>query len=624
MMPPYYRTFEARTTLKKNALFWSYFLPIVLLVCGVVGANSGFGLFFSYQENLDAQKRIQVEKAKAASGRVQDFFSQIEKYLLIASLSQTSGEDTQQQKLAFLKVLRVAPALTDIQLVDLTGAEKVSVSRLSLDRFDRKLDRSKEPFFTETQKGKVWYSPVFFLKETEPYITMSLLSSGRDPAFVVAHVNLKFIYEVIGQLKMGQTGYAYVVDTQGDLIASPDTSAVLKQTNLSRTEPVAMALAANDDVTGSIMASGADGKGTLTTFTTITPMGWKVLVEQPDSEIYAALNPAIVRTAILVGIGFICSILAGLYFSKKMAQPIQAIQVQAHKIANNDFSGDAHFGPIKELRELAHDFNLMSDKLRESRLVLERSVNNRTKELLEKSFQLEVANKHKSDFLANMSHELRTPLNAVIGFSEILLGKYFGELTEKQYEYVDDIHRSGKHLLLLINDVLDVSKIEAGELELNVSRFNVQQILDQAVTLVKARADSQGIEIIFNEHSPSLEITADERRFKQIVVNLLTNAVKFSFPGGKVWISYSQQSDRTNFEIKDFGIGIEPANQAQIFEQFKQVGNEYTIKGEGTGLGLAITKNLVQLHGGEIGVHSEANHGSTFYFYIPTNHQQVT
>ena len=168
MMPPYYRTFEARTTLKKNALFWSYFLPIVLLVCGVVGANSGFGLFFSYQENLDAQKRIQVEKAKAASGRVQDFFSQIEKYLLIASLSQTSGEDTQQQKLAFLKVLRVAPALTDIQLVDLTGAEKVSVSRLSLDRFDRKLDRSKEPFFSE--RDRAVYHDVFALFRQRPRV----------------------------------------------------------------------------------------------------------------------------------------------------------------------------------------------------------------------------------------------------------------------------------------------------------------------------------------------------------------------------------------------------------------------------------------------------------------------
>jgi signal transduction histidine kinase len=441
---------------------------------------------------------------------------------------------------------------------------------------------------------------------------------------VVADVNLKFIYEVIGRLKIGQSGYAYLVDTKGDLIASPDTSAVLKRTNLSQTGAVSVALASPSNEMSSVMLNNRDGVRTLTTFATVLPLGWKVLVEQPNREIYAALNPAIIRTAILIGIGFICSILAGLYFSRKMSQPIQAIQEAAHRIASEDFPEEVYFGSIAELQELAIDFNLMSEQLRASRSVLERSVQNRTKELLEKSFQLEVANKHKSDFLANMSHELRTPLNAVIGFSEILLGKYFGDLNDKQQEYVSDIHRSGKHLLALINDVLDVSKIEAGELELDIAHFNIRQIVEQAIMLVKARAASQGIEIVFNEGSTSLEIDADERRLKQILVNLLTNAVKFSFPEGRILISYFQQADRTTFEIKDFGVGIASENQAQIFEQFKQLGNDYTNKGEGTGLGLAITKTLVQLHGGEIGVHSELSRGSTFYFYIPTPAATVT
>jgi len=590
----------------------------MLLVCGVVGVSSGLGLYFSYKENLEAQKKIQVEKAKLAAIQVQDFFSQIEKYLLVASLSATSGEDVQQQKLALLKVLRVAPAVTDIQLVDRNGIEKVTVSRLSLDHSDRNTDRSGERFLSETRLGKVWYSPVFFLKETEPYIKISFFSPGRNPSYVVADVNLKFIYDVVGQVKIGETGYAYVVDTLGDLIASPDISAVLKQTNLAHTPAVSMALATTGNEMNSVMLTNQHNARTLTTYATVDPLGWKVLVELPDREIYAALNPAIIRTAFLIGVGFVFSILAGLYFSRKMSQPIHAIQEAAHRIAGEDFPDDVNFGPIAELHELAIDFNLMSDQLRTSRSVLERSVQNRTKELLEKSFQLEVANKHKSDFLANMSHELRTPLNAVIGFSEILLGKYFGDLNEKQQEYVSDIHRSGRHLLALINDVLDVSKIEAGELELNITQFNIHQTIEQAIMLVKARADSLGIEIVFNDNSNALQISADERRLKQIIVNLLTNAVKFSFPEGKVLISYFQQSDRTTFEVKDFGIGIAPENQAQIFEQFKQLGNEYTNKGEGTGLGLAITKNLVQLHGGEIGVHSEENRGSTFYFYIPT------
>jgi signal transduction histidine kinase len=239
------------------------------------------------------------------------------------------------------------------------------------------------------------------------------------------------------------------------------------------------------------------------------------------------------------------------------------------------------------------------------------------REIQEKSAQLEIANKHKSDFLANMSHELRTPLNAIIGFSEVLLEKMFGEVNEKQLDYLKDIHSSGKHLLSLINDILDLSKIEAGRMELDLAEFDLPAALQNAMTLVKERAQRSGIALAL-EVDPALRtVTADERKFKQIMLNLLSNAVKFTPQNGKVSVRASPAAGAFEVAVTDTGIGIAPQDQRSVFEEFKQVGRDYTRKAEGTGLGLALTKRFVELHGGSIRLHSEPGRGSTFTFTIP-------
>jgi signal transduction histidine kinase len=239
------------------------------------------------------------------------------------------------------------------------------------------------------------------------------------------------------------------------------------------------------------------------------------------------------------------------------------------------------------------------------------------REIQEKSAQLEVANKHKSDFLANMSHELRTPLNAIIGFSEVLSERMFGEVNEKQAEYLKDIHESGRHLLSLINDILDLSKIEAGRMELELSSFDLPGAVSNAMTLVRERAQRHGIQLAL-EMDPGLgELQADERKVKQILLNLLSNAVKFTPDGGKVDVSTRKVDGRIEIAVRDTGIGIAPEDHAAVFEEFKQVGRDYTRKAEGTGLGLALTKRLVELHGGEISLESEPGRGSTFTVKLP-------
>jgi len=238
-------------------------------------------------------------------------------------------------------------------------------------------------------------------------------------------------------------------------------------------------------------------------------------------------------------------------------------------------------------------------------------------ELRQKSAELEVASRHKSEFLANMSHELRTPLNAIIGFSEVLQEKMFGELTDKQDEYVGDILGSGRHLLSLINDILDLSKIEAGRMELDLADFPLGPAVDNALALVKERAQRHGVSLTSEIDSGIDQIHADERKFKQVLLNLLSNAVKFTPEGGSVRVRAKKNGAWLEVAVSDTGAGIAPEDQTAVFEEFKQVGNDRARRAEGTGLGLPLTKRIVELHGGEMRLESALGRGSTFSFTLP-------
>jgi signal transduction histidine kinase len=240
-------------------------------------------------------------------------------------------------------------------------------------------------------------------------------------------------------------------------------------------------------------------------------------------------------------------------------------------------------------------------------------------EIADKSRQLEVASQHKSEFLANMSHELRTPLNAIIGFSEVLSERMFGELNEKQEEYLKDIYASGTHLLSLINDILDLSKIEAGRMELELTDFHVPTALASALTLVRERAGRRGIALQMNVDSRLGQIRADERKVRQVVLNLLSNAIKFTPEGGRIEVAATPKDGAVEVSVSDTGVGIAPEDQEAVFEEFRQVGTADK-KVEGTGLGLTLCRKFVELHGGRIWVKSELGKGSTFTFTIPVRH----
>ena len=241
------------------------------------------------------------------------------------------------------------------------------------------------------------------------------------------------------------------------------------------------------------------------------------------------------------------------------------------------------------------------------------------REIEEKSKQLEVASRHKSEFLANMSHELRTPLNAIIGFSEVLQEKLFGELNQKQAEYTDDILSSGRHLLSLINDILDLSKVEAGRMELEITTFDLPMAIENALLLIRERASQHGIKLDRAIDDRLGDFTGDERKLKQILVNLLSNAVKFTPEGGRIKVNAIIGDSAVIISVTDTGIGIAKEDQEAIFEEFRQASGNYAQKREGTGLGLTLTRRFVEMHGGKIWVESEIGKGSKFTFTMPTN-----
>ena len=339
-----------------------------------------------------------------------------------------------------------------------------------------------------------------------------------------------------------------------------------------------------------------------------------------DSDLFIATNALAERTGaqtlsliaenrsaytssrdLFFAVGAVSVVLAlglGLILSWSLISPIQLTEARLAEIAAGNFSGRVDVPNRDELGSLGANVNRMNDELR--RLYGE----------------LETASRHKSEFLANMSHELRTPLNAIIGFSQVLRERLFGEINGKQEEYLDDILSSGHHLLSLINDVLDLSKVEAGQVELQVETFSLHEALERGVVMVRERATQNKIQLSL-ELAPEIDlIDGDERRFRQIVFNLLSNAVKFTPAGGSIAVASARVDGQVRVSVADTGPGVAPDDQERIFEEFQQteVGHRQR---EGTGLGLALSRRLVELHGGRIWVESEPGLGSRFVFTLP-------
>src|SRR5688500_11828491 len=385
-----------------------------------------FWRYCADQDDKEALASLQREKAAGAAARIEQFVSQIEQQLAFAALPQLGAEGLEQRRIEFLKLLRVVPAVTDIAQIDAKGREQLAVSRLAMDTAGANKDRSQEPAFRNARRGQTWFGPVYFRKETEPYMSIAVRSGGESGPVTVAEVNLKFIWDVVTRIRIGQKGKAYVVDSTGHLVADPDIGLVLRKTNLSGLEQVKAAFAPGADDSLAMLARDLNGNSVLTAYAPIEPareqasrggpasaLGWKMIVEQPVSEVYAALDATVLRTVAMIVAGLLLSALAAMYLARSMVRPINTLQEGAQRIGAGDLDSQIEVRTGDELEALAAQFNRMTAQLRESYTGLERKVEERTSEL-QQTLEQQTATSEILRVISSSTTDVQPVLEAIV------------------------------------------------------------------------------------------------------------------------------------------------------------------------------------------------------------------
>jgi signal transduction histidine kinase/ActR/RegA family two-component response regulator len=619
----------------RGGLFIKYAAMFVAVVTLALAINGVSDIWFSYHEQQKLLVRIQREQAKAAADRISQFLGEITVGLEWQTQLSLSDDTLEDWQFDAARLLRQVPALTEIVQLDATGREQFRVSREAPDVIASHADHSKEVPFIQAMANKIYYGPVYFIDESQPYMTIAAAGDRPEDGVIIGQVNLTFIWDVISQIKVGNHGQAYVIDDAGRLIAYPDISQVLRKIDMSGLAQVQAARAAvarpsadsddllvkplqGVDITGRrVLSTYAElkppgestyGEVRLTrpgTYAVVKPAGWLVFAELPLDEAYAPLYGSALRAGILILVALALAILAGLVLARRMVVPIRALRDSATRVGNGDLTHRISIDTGDELEALGDQFNAMAARLQESYASLEGKVEERTR-------QLEAANQAKSRFIAAASHDLRQPLHALGLFVAQLHGKL---RAAERSQIIGRIEDALAAMNQLFSALLDISKLDAGATAVNVTVFPVAQLLGDAETTFAGAAREKGLS--FRVMPSNTWVKSDFILLEQIVFNLITNALRYTHFGG-VLVGCRKRGDELRIEVWDSGIGIPPDQHDKIFGEFYRLSEPDRDRRTGLGLGLAIVDRMCKLLDHPIAIKSTVGRGSVFAITVPT------
>ena len=589
----------------RGRLFRKYAAMFAAVVCAALVANGAFEIWFSYQEQKNLLFRIQHEQAAAAATSITQFVAEIRDQLAWSTLLPWDAGTFQEWRFDAVRLLREVPAVTEVAQIDRTGRELFRVSRQAMDVAPSGADRSHEPFFARAMADKIYYGPVYFVGGSEPYMTVAMAGERPDYGVIEAQVNLKFIWDVVSRIKAGHNGYAFVVDGDGRLIAHPDLSLVLRDTDMSRSPQLQAARAARPEVSSdSLLTVPTPGGPVLSAYAAIEPLHWLVFVELPESEAFASITNSIFRSAGVLLAALALALLAALALARKMVVPIRALHDSAVRLGGGNLAHRISIRTRDELEALGHQFNAMAAQLEETHATLEAKVEERTR-------QLEDANLAKSRFLAAASHDLRQPLHAIGLFVAQLHGRLRG--AERKL-VVGRIEAALAAMNDLFNALLDISKLDAGGMTVNLTDFPAAKLLAHAENTFGEAARAKGLSL--RVVPCGAWIRSDFILLERVVFNIVSNAVRYTRRGGIV-VGCRKRGEALRIEVCDTGVGIPADQQARIFGEFYRLGEPDRDRSGGLGLGLAIVERLCRLLGHAIDVRSVPGKGSVFAVTVP-------
>jgi signal transduction histidine kinase/CheY-like chemotaxis protein len=585
-------------------LFRKYATIFVAIICLALATNGASDMWFSYQELKALLIQIQREQAESAASRISQFMEEIEAQLAWVTPVPWNAVTLEEWRFDAVRLLRQVPAVTEVAQLDAAGREKFRISRLAMDVTESHVDYSHNPIFVQAMANKFYYGPVYFVDGSEPYMAIAVAGTGHDHGVIVGQVNLKFIWEVVSQIKPGTRGYAYVVDSGGRLIADPDISLVLRNTDLSGLPQVRAARVPQADADEPLAAVDRQGKAVLSAYAAVTPLNWLVFVELPIAEAYAPLYNSMTRSAGLLLAALALAFFASLLFARRMVIPIRALQEGAMRIGRGDLTQRISIKTKDELEALGDAFNKMAAQLQESYATLERKVEERTR-------QLELANLAKSRFLAAASHDLRQPLHALGLFVAQLHGRM---RAGERRRIVARIDAAISAMNELFNALLDISKLDAGVLTPSIAEFPVAKLLERVDTTFTGAAREKGLSL--RVVSSSAWVRSDFILLERIVFNLVSNAVRYTSSGGVV-VGCRKRGVNLRIEVWDSGPGVPQDQQQNIFGEFYRLGAPGDDGRSGLGLGLAIVDRLCRLLDHSVRLTSILGKGSCFSVAVP-------